>query len=43
MIMNEWNEDDKAFEPHDDGDDGWSMVMMAMSEDGQDMMVMTMT
>ena len=36
MIMNEWNEDDKAFEPHDDDDDGWSMGMMAMSEDGQD-------
>ena len=35
MIMNEWNEDDKALEPHDD-DDGWSMGMMAMSEDGQD-------
>ena len=35
MIMSEWNEDDKAFEPHDD-DDGWSMGMMAMSEDGQD-------
>ena len=36
MIMNEWNEDDKALEPHDDNDDGWSMGMMAMSEDGQD-------
>ena len=36
MIMNEWNEDDKALEPHDDDDDGWSMGMMAMSEDGQD-------
>ena len=37
MIMSEWNEDDKAFEPHDDDDDdGWSMGMMAMSEDGQD-------
>ena len=34
MMMNEWSEDDKAFEPHDD--DGWSMGMMAMSEDGQD-------
>ena len=22
MMMNEWNEDDKTFEPHDD-DDGW--------------------
>ena len=35
MMMKEWNEDDRAFEPHDD-DDGWSMGMMAMSEDGQD-------
>ena len=23
VMMNEWNEDDKAFEPHDDDDDGW--------------------
>ena len=35
MTMNEWSEDDKAFEPHDD-DDGWSMGMVTMSEDGQD-------
>ena len=35
MMMKEWNEDDKAFEPHDD-DDGWSMGMVTMSEDGHD-------
>ena len=35
MIMKEWNEDDRAFEPHDD-DDGWSMGMVTMSEDGHD-------
>ena len=37
-MMNEWDGDDRAFELHDDDDDddGWSMGMMAMSEDGQD-------
>ena len=35
MMMKEWNEDDRAFEPHDD-DDGWSMGMVTMSEDGHD-------
>ena len=36
MMMKEWNEDDRAFEPHDDDDDGWSMGMVTMSEDGHD-------
>ena len=35
MMMKEWNEDDRAFEPHDD-DDGRSMGMVTMSEDGHD-------
>ena len=35
MMKKEWNEDE-AVEPHDDDDDGWSMGMVTMSEDGHD-------